>query len=216
MSSRLKQAIKLTIPVMAGYVFLGSAFGILVQSHGFSIWIALFMSLFIYSGAMQFATLPLLLNPIALIQVFVLTVSISARHLFYGLSMLKPFETLGKKKSYMIFALTDESYSLLLNHTDDDQLMFSIEAINHFYWIVGTLLGYLFGNLIPFSVVGIEFSMTALFIVIFLDKLFEGQLESLMIGLFVSGLSLLIFGSQYFIIPSMVGIVIGLLLRRKS
>lgn len=215
MKQNLNEAIKHTIPVMAGYVFLGSAFGILVQTHNFSVWVALFMSVFIYSGAMQFATIPLLLNPISLIQTFVLTLSISARHLFYGLSMLKPFEKAGTKKPYMIFALTDESYSLLLNQKDTS-LMFMIQALNHSYWIFGTLLGYWFGQLIPFPLAGIEFSMTALFIVIFLDKFLEGQLEPLFIGLSMSILSLLIFGPQYFIIPSMIAILIGLIVRRKS
>lgn len=214
MKQNLNEAIKYTIPVMAGYVFLGSAFGILVQTHNFSVWVALFMSVFIYSGAMQFATIPLLLNPISLIQTFVLTLSISARHLFYGLSMLKPFEKTGAKKPYMIFALTDESYSLLLNQKDSN-LMFMIQALNHSYWVLGTLLGYWFGQLIPFPLAGIEFSMTALFIVIFLDKFLEGQLEPLFIGLSMSILSLLIFGTQYFIIPSMVAILIGLIVRRK-
>ncbi len=214
MTTRLKKAAKITLPVMAGYVFLGSAFGILIQTHGFSVWVALGMSLFIYSGAMQFATIPLLLNPLSLIQTFIFTLSLSARHLFYGLSMLVPFKDTGKKKPYMIFALTDESYGLLLTHNHDKDLMFLIEAMNQSYWVIGTLLGYVFGELIPFSVEGIEFSMTALFIVIFLDKLLEKKLEPLMIGLFVSIISLLIF-KDHFIIPSMIGIGILLFIRRK-
>jgi len=216
MKDKLKEAFVISMPVMAGYVFLGSAFGILVQSHEFSVWVALFMSVFIYSGAMQFASIPLLLHPISLFQTFILTLSISARHLFYGLSMLRPFKKAKHKKPYMIFSLTDESYGLLLNHENDIDLMFYIELLNQSYWVVGTLMGYLFGHLIPFSVEGIDFSMTALFIVIFLDKLLEGKLEPLFIGLFVSVLSLFIFGPQYFIIPSMIGILVGLILRRDK
>ncbi len=200
---------------MSGYVFLGSAFGILVQSHDFSIWVALFMSLFIYSGAMQFASIPLLLNPISWIQTFILTLSISARHLFYGLSMIRPFKNAGKKKAYMAFALTDESYGLLLNHQDDPDMMFLIESFNQSYWVFGTLLGFVFGQFIPFSIEGIDFSMSALFIIIFLDKYLEGKREPLFLGLFVSIVSLLIFGAQFFIIPSMIGILIVLKWRDK-
>lgn len=216
MNSNLKNSFKITLPIMAGYLFLGSAFGILVQVNDLSIWVALFMSVFIYSGAMQFASIPLLLNPINLIQVLVLTISLSARHLFYGLSMLLPFKNIGKKKPYMIFALTDESYGLILNHQDNVDLMFNIELLNQIYWVIGTAIGYLFGNLIPFSVAGIEFSMTALFIVIFFDKWLEGKTEPMLIGLVISVVSLLIFGSEYFIIPSMFGIIISLIIRRKS
>ena len=111
----MRESIVKTVPVMAGYIFLGSAFGILVESNGFSIWVALFMSVFIYAGSMQFATIGVLVNPISLIQVFILTLSINARHLFYGISMLKSFKKIGLKKLYMIFALTDETYSLIIN-----------------------------------------------------------------------------------------------------
>lgn len=216
MEYKLLNSFKQTVPVMAGYIFLGSAFGVLVNANGFSIWVALFMSVFIYSGAMQFASIPLLLNPISLIQVFILSLSLSARHLFYGLSMLKPFEKIKAKKPYMIFALTDESYGLLLNNKYDPNTMFYIEALNQMYWVFGTLLGYLFGNLIPFSIEGIEFSMTALFIIIFLENLLEGDKSSIFIGLSSSIVSLLVFGSQYFIIPSMIAILALLSLRRKD
>ena len=215
MKSNIKNSFKITIPIMASYLFLGSAFGVLVQVNGLSIWVALFMSIFIYSGAMQFASIPLLLNPISLIQVFVLTLSLSARHLFYGLSMLLPFKNIGKKKPYMIFALTDESYGLILNHQNDENVMFSVELLNQIYWVTGTVIGYLFGQLIPFSIAGIEFSMTALFIIIFLDKWLEGKKEPMVIGLVISTLSLLFFGPDYFIILSMLGIIISLIIRSK-
>ena len=215
MKSNIKNSFNITIPIMASYLFLGSAFGVLVQVNGLSIWVAIFMSIFIYSGAMQFASIPLLLNPISLIQVFVLTLSLSARHLFYGLSMLLPFKNIGKKKPYMIFALTDESYGLILNHQNDENVMFSVELLNQIYWVTGTVIGYLFGQLIPFSIAGIEFSMTALFIIIFLDKWLEGKKEPMVIGLVISTLSLLFFGPDYFIILSMLGIIISLIIRSK-
>lgn len=198
-----------TVPVMAGYLFLGSAFGILVESQDLPVWVALLMSVFIYAGSMQFATVPLLLNPISLLQTFILTLSINARHLFYGVSMLKIFEKMGLKKQYMIFSLTDESYSLIINEDDGDQ-MFNILLLNQIYWIIGTAMGYYFGRMIPFSKNGIEFAMTALFLIIFMEKLKDKQLYPTFLGLGVSTLCLIIFKPQYFIIPSMVGIVLGL------
>jgi len=198
-----------TVPVMAGYLFLGSAFGILVESQGLPVWVALLMSVFIYAGSMQFASVPLLLNPISLLQTFILTLSINARHLFYGVSMLKIFEKMGLKKQYMIFLLTDESYSLIINEDDGDQ-MFNILLLNQIYWIIGTAMGYYFGRMIPFSKDGIEFAMTALFLIIFMEKLKDKQLYPTFLGLGVSTLCLIIFKPQYFIIPSMIDIVLGL------
>lgn len=215
MKNKLNIAFKKTLPIMAGYLFLGSAFGILISSYGFSIWIAFFMSVFIYAGAMQFASIPLLLNPISLFQTFLLTLSINIRHIFYGLSMLKPFKAAKSRKPYMIFALTDESYSLLINE-DDIDVMFYIELLNQMYWVFGTIIGYIFKDFIPFNIEGIEFSMTALFIIIFLEKLYEKKYEPLFIGLFSSVLSLLIFKSQNFILFSMIFIMSALIVRSKK
>ena len=205
----IKHSIQKTIPVLAGYVFLGSAFGILVESQGLSIWVALFMSLFIYAGSMQFAAVSLIMNPISLIQTFILALSINARHLFYGVSMLKPFQKAGNKKYYMVFGLTDESFSLIINE-DDHVTMYQIILLNQIYWLVGTVLGFYFGKVIPFPTTGIEFAMTALFLVIFVDKLKEKRYYPSFVGIVVSVVCLLIFKSQYFIIPSMIGIVLGL------
>lgn len=205
----IKHSIQKTIPVLAGYVFLGSAFGILVESQGLSIWVALFMSLFIYAGSMQFAAVSLIMNPISLIQTFILALSINARHLFYGVSMLKPFQKAGNKKYYMVFGLTDESFSLIINE-DDHVMMYQIILLNQIYWLIGTVLGFYFGKVIPFPTTGIEFAMTALFLVIFVDKLKEKRYYPSFVGIVVSVVCLLIFKSQYFIIPSMIGIVLGL------
>ena len=205
----IKHSIQKTIPVLAGYVFLGSAFGILVESQGLSIWVAIFMSLFIYAGSMQFAAVSLIMNPISLIQTFILALSINARHLFYGVSMLKPFQKAGNKKYYMVFGLTDESFSLIINE-DDHVTMYQIILLNQIYWLIGTVLGFYFGKVIPFPTTGIEFAMTALFLVIFVDKLKEKRYYPSFVGIVVSVVCLLIFESQYFIIPSMIGIVLGL------
>lgn len=205
----MKKEIIKTLPVMAGYIFLGTAFGILAESQGLPFYIPLLMSVFIYAGAGQFASIPILVNPISLLQTFILTLSINARHLFYGISMLRPFSTAGLKKHYMTFALTDESFSLIINE-DDTDTMFHILWLNQCYWIIGTVIGYLFGKIIPFSMEGIEFSMTALFIIIFLDKLKDKQYYATITGLAISLLCLIIFNSNYFIIPSMIGILLAL------
>lgn len=215
MRDKIKQALIKTIPIMAGYIFLGMAFGMLAQNHGIPMWIGILMSVFLYSGAMQFAAVPILVSPMPLIDTFILTISISARHLFYALSMIPFFKNAGKKKPYMIFAMTDESYSLLINETDDQEMMFLIELFNQCYWIIGTAIGFLFGNIVPFSTVGIDFTMTALFLIIFMDKLFEKEYSVLFGGLIISFVCLLVFKRDYFIIPSMIGILLGLFMKEK-
>ena len=194
---------------MAGYIFLGSAFGILAQNQGLPFWVPLAMSLFIYAGAAQFASVPILVEPISLIQTFILTLSINARHLFYGISMLKPFSKVGKKKHYMTFALTDESFSLIIKE-DDTDIIFNILWLNQVYWILGTVVGYLFGSIVPFPLDGIEFSMTALFIIVFMDKLKDKHYFATFSALAISIVCLIVFGYQYFIIPSMILILVTL------
>ncbi len=206
MKTTFKKALKISVPVMAGYIFLGSAFGVLVQRSGLNIFVAMLMSVIIYAGSMQFAAVELLINPISLFQTFILTLSINARHLFYGISMVNPFKD-AKYRQYMIFGLTDESYSLIINHQDDTDLIFAIELVNQLYWIVGTIIGFVFGAILPFDTTGIEFSMTALFLVIFMDKLKERKYRPQLCGLLVSIVALMIVGKEHFIFPSMVGIM---------
>lgn len=203
----IKTSVVKTAPTMAGYIFLGSAFGILAQNQGLPFWVPLAMSLLIYAGAGQFASIPILVEPISLFQTFILALSINARHLFYGISMLKPFSKAGKKKHYMTFALTDESFTLIIKE-DDTDLMFNILWLNQVYWILGTAIGYLFGSVIPFDLNGIEFSMTALFLIVFIDKLKDKHYFATFSALIISITCLLVFGYQYFIIPSMIGILL--------
>jgi 4-azaleucine resistance transporter AzlC len=206
MKTTFTKALKISVPVMAGYIFLGSAFGVLVQRAELNIMVAITMSVIIYAGSMQFAAVELLVHPISLFQTFILTLSINARHLFYGISMINPFKE-ARHKQYMIFGLTDESYSLIINHQDDPDLMFWIELINQIYWVIGSVLGYIFGAIMPFDTTGIEFSMTALFLVIFMDKLKDKQYKPQLCGLLVSIVALVLVGKQHFIFPSMVGIM---------
>ena len=211
----MKSVLLKTIPIVMGYVFLGSAFGILAQSVGLPFWVPLTMSIFIYAGAMQFATIPLLLNPISAIQTFILAISINARHLFYGLAMMHLFNKAGNKKHYLRFSLTDETFSLIANMKNVDEI-FWISFLNQMYWILGTILGYLFGSFIPIPTQGIEFAMTALFLIIFTDAILDQKILPSFVGLGVSAVCLLIFGPQYFIIPSMILITITFTIRRKA
>ncbi len=205
----MKTTLIKTLPIMAGYIFLGTAFGILAESQGLPFWITVLMSTVIYAGAGQFAAVPILVHPISLVQTFILTLSINARHLFYGITMLVPFSKAGNKKHYMTFALTDESFSIIINE-DDTNLMFNILLFNQIYWIIGTIFGFCFGQLFPLPLDGVEFAMTALFLIIFIDKFKEGYHFASLSGLFISLICLVLFGGQYFIIPSMILILISL------
>ena len=201
----IKKAIKESIPVMMGYLVLGFAFGMLLISKGYPIYYALIMSCFIYAGSMQFVTVTLLVNQASLISSFIMTLMVNARHLVYGLSMLKKFEGMKKLKPYMIFSLTDETFSLLVkNDCQDKYLAFFISFFDQCYWIIGSLIGASIGSQISFNSQGLEFSMTALFIVIVINQIKSrsGHLATL-IGFIVSISCLIIFKSEHFVIFAM-------------
>lgn len=214
----IKKALKETVPVMMGYLVLGMAFGMLLVSKNFPIYYALIMSLFIYAGSMQFVAVSLLVTKSSLINALMITLMINARHLVYGLSMLTKFEKLGVYKPYMIFSLTDETYSLLVkNDCKNKKLAFLISFFDQCYWVIGSLLGAAIGSQISFNSNGLEFSMTALFIVIVIDQLRNNNVyEATTIGFIISLLSLFIFGSDKFVIVSMIIIIIVLLIRKDK
>lgn len=211
-----------TLPVLMGYLFLGIAFGVLLSESGFSpVW-ALFMSLVIYAGSGQFAAIGLMTSPFSPISALLLTLMINARHLFYGLTMLKPFQKMGRKKPYMIFSLTDETYSLLCSARppegiDETWFFFFIALLDHLYWIAGGLIGAVAGKFLPFDSTGIDFTMTALFLVIFVEQ-WEKSASKLpaLLGLFVTVACRVVFGPDNFLIFSMTGILAGLLLFQKE
>lgn len=215
-----RRAVKATLPVMAGYLVLGIGFGVLMHSRGLGIgWTAL-MSLCIYAGSMQYASVELLTTGAGLVSTALMTLMINARHFFYGLSMLDKYKNMGRGTPYLIFSLTDETYSLLC--TDETQegrktYYYIVSVVNHCYWVVGSLLGALLGMALPFDTTGVDFSMTALFVVIFIDQWQSAkQHGSALIGLGLSVLSLLIFGRDKFLIPAMVAIVCALVLLRRK
>ena len=214
-------AVPYTVPVMLGYLFLGAAFGVLTAENGFSVLWAFLMSTFIYAGSMQFAAISLMTSAFSPVSAFLLTLMVNARHLFYGLSMLKPFERMGKRKPYMIFSLTDETYSLFFitkvpEGVDEHKFLFSIALLDQLYWIIGSAIGAIAGTLIPFDTTGIDFAMTALFVVIFVEQWLTSRNHlPALTGIAASLICLLIFGSDNFILPSMICIMIILLSGRK-
>ncbi|WP_303997988.1 azaleucine resistance protein AzlC [Megamonas hypermegale] len=205
-----------TIPIFAGFWFLGMAYGIYMNVSGFSFLYTLIMSMFIFAGSMEFVTVSLLLGAFNPLQALLLTLMINARHLFYGISMLDKYRKTGWKKSYLIFGMCDESFSI--NYTaripqgiDRSWFMFFVTFLNHIYWVSGALLGCLFGSFIHFNTQGLEFVMTAMFVVIFMEQwLNENSHLSSLIGLGISIGCLVVFGAENFIIPSML-MILGVL-----
>ena len=218
----LKKAFPYTIPVLFGYLFLGSAFGILLSSKGYGpVW-ALIMSVTMYAGSGQFVAIGFLTSPFDLINAFVVTLMVNLRHLFYGLSLLERFKAAGKKRFYMMFSLTDETYSLLCGikapkGVDEHQFYCSIGFLDHIYWIASCVLGNIIGSTIPFNSEGIDFVMTALFMVIFLDQWKDSKTHiPQFLGIGASLLCLLIAGANNFLLPAMSLILIlsGIFKRR--
>lgn len=210
----LKAAFIHTVPVMMGYLFLGMAFGILLSTKGYGVIWAFIMSLFIYAGSGQFVAITLLTSPFDIIGAVFITLMVNLRHLFYGLSLLEPFKRAGKKKYYMMFTLTDETYSLLCSTkppkgVDEGLFYFFIGFLDHCYWIGSCVLGNLLRTAIPFNSKGIDFVMTALFLVIFIDQWKDSKTHiPQFIGVGASLLCLVIFGASRFLLPAMVLILL--------
>lgn len=211
-----------TIPILAGFAFLGIAYGIYMNALGFSAIYPILMSLLIFAGSMEFVAAHLLLGQFDLFSAIFLTLTINARHLFYGLSMLEKYNIPGWKKYYLIFGMCDESFSInctaeIPENADKNWFMFFVTLFNHIYWVMGATIGGIFGSMVTFDTKGLEFVMTALFVVIFLDQWLKEQNHfSSLLGLAASIISLLIFGSEKFIIPAMLIIFTVFIARRNS
>lgn len=214
-------AFRQSVPVLIGYIFLGIAFGILLQSAGYNFIWAIVISIFVYAGSMQFALVGMLSGGVSFLTTAIMTLSINSRHIFYGLSFIEKFKAMGIRGIYMIFSLTDETYSLLCSDTvpsemDEKKVFFFIAMLNHLYWICGSGLGALIGQLIPFNSAGVEFAMTALFVVIFVEQLLESKNRiPAVIGAVSGVLCLLIFGAEKFVLPSLILAVAALLFYRR-
>lgn len=217
----IKYAFRASLPVMAGYIVLGMGFGVLLSDKGYNFLWAILMSTTIYAGSMQYAAIDLISGGASLITTALMTLMINARHFFYGLSMLDRYQGTGKKKPYLIFSLTDETYSLVVSPApevcDEKQYYFWVSLLDQIYWVFGSLLGGLLGPLLPFDSTGMDFAMTALFVVIFVDqwKSAKSHVPALL-GLGISVICLVFLGASSFVIPSMVLITLALSLCRKQ
>lgn len=219
MKSELRFAWIQTIPVFFGYLFLGLAFGLLLQNAGYNFLWALLISTFVYAGSMQFVLVGILASGMDLASVALLTLTINSRHIFYGLTFLKTFREFGKAYPYMIFSLTDETYSLLCSVDVPEQLnrkkvFFLIALLDQSYWIAGSVLGAAGGALIKFNMAGIDFAMTALFTVIFVEQWLASRGSThlpALVGILSGIVALLVFGPDRFVLPALV-LSVGLLL----
>lgn len=216
-----KAAFPHTIPIFAGFWFLGLAYGVYMNVSGFSFWYPMLMSLTIFGGSLEFVAVSMLLSAFAPIQTFVMTLMIQARHLFYGISMLDKFKDMGWKKYYLIFGMCDETFSInytakIPDDVDKGWFYFFVTLLNHFYWFSGATIGGLLGNLIHFDTEGLSFVMTAMFVVIFMEQwLKDKQHASELIGLAGSIGCLVVFGAESFMIPTMICILVMLTIFRK-
>ena len=221
-SESARLAAKDSIPVLTGYVLLGTAYGIFMNASGFAWYYPVLMAIVIYGGSLEFVAVTLLMSRFAPLQTFLLALIIQARHLFYGLAMLEKYRGLKKHKFYLIYALTDETFAVggskvLPEGIDANTYYFTLSLLDHCYWITGAALGGIFGSLIPFDLTGLDFMMTAMFTVIFLDSwLREKSHLSSLIGIGASLLCLVLFGADSFIIPSMCVILCLLLVLKKQ
>lgn len=221
MKKVIKAAFPVTIPVMLGYLSIGIAFGLLFQQAGYHAGWAFLMSLIVYAGAMQFIGVSFFAGGISLIGIAIMTLVVNVRHIFYGLSFLDKFSTMGWKKWYMAFALSDETYSLLCGaqipaEIEPRHFYLAVAMMNQSYWLMGSVIGAVAGSLLTFNTTGMDFAMTALFIVIFLDqwKMYRTHWPAV-IGLLCTFIALLIFGAENLAIPAMILITSVLLLGRK-
>lgn len=218
----IRKAFIASVPVMAGYIVLGAGFGIVLETKGLGLIWAVAMSVFIYAGSMQYVAIELITGGASLITTAITTLMVNARHLFYGISMVDKYKGAGKKKPYLIFALTDETYSLVCSDESVKDVnnkylyYFTVSLLNQIYWITGTVIGSLSGRMINFSTEGIDFALTALFVTIFTEQwISEKNHGPAIAGLASSILCLVVFGKDNFLIPAMCCIVAVLGFMRK-
>ena len=207
----LRRAFLASVPVMAGYLVLGTAYGILLADKGYSLVWGLAQSLLIFAGSMQFVGINLLAGGASLVSAAVMTLLVNARHLFYGFTMLEKYRNTGKMKPYLIFGLTDETFALVVNDApagvDRNLYFFLVTLFDQCWWVTGTLIGCLAGSAMTFNTEGIDFAMTALFVVIFTEQLLQADdYVPAITGVAASLLSLLLFGPDRFLIPAMLAI----------
>lgn len=215
-----KKALTACLPVISSFIVIGISFGVVAQSRGFGpLWSGA-MSLFIYAGSMQFVTLELMASGAGLLTAALTTVMVNLRHVFYGLSMIDQYKDMGKAKPYLIFALCDETYSLVCNPPalapgEERAFCLLVSVMNQASWVLGSLLGGLLGAALPFDTEGIDFALTALFVSVVAEQWLSGKEHTpALLGLGLSLLCLLLFGAENFLLPAMLLILLGLSLFR--
>ena len=217
-----QKAFPYTIPVLTGYLFIGIAFGVMYAEKGYSFLWAILMSVLVYAGSGQYLAVNFFVPGISFLQVIFLTFMVNVRHVFYGISLLERFNKMGKARWYMIFGLTDETYSLLCTtkvpeDVEESKFLLAISLMNQSYWVAGSAIGAIAGNVLPINSEGIDFAMTALFVVIFIEQWMDKKNRvPEMIGVVTAILCLLIFGAENFVLPAMLLIIFVLLVARKK
>ena len=209
MGKAFRVAFPLTLPVMAGFLFLGIAYGVLMNSIGLGVGWTFLTSFLVFAGSMQYVALTLFTASFNPFYALAVTLMVNARHIFYGLSMLDRLKGAGRFKPYVIFALCDETFSILCStdipeNVDRGFFMFFVAFLNRWYWIIGSVCGAFIGNLVTFNTQGLDFALTALFVVIFLNQWCKpANRPSSLIGIGCSLLCLITFGAEHFVIPAM-------------
>ena len=229
-SKAIKRALRDTFPIFAGYLVLGIGFGVMLAKRGFGTHWAAIMSCTMYAGSMQYVAVELLGDAVTVGYAIIMTLLVNIRHVFYGVSLIDKYRDAGWRRIYMMFALTDETYSLVSttevpSDIDKNSYYFFVSLFDQLYWITGCCIGCFMGNFIEFNSAGIEYAMTALFVCIFADQwlsvggrnLLSGKHISAMVGVGATLISLIvcnIIGTEYFLIPSMIIILVSLILLR--
>lgn len=217
----LRAAFPYTVPIFTGFWFLAMAYGIQMSTSGFSFRYPMIMSAVIYGGSLEFVAVSMLLSPFAPVQTFLMTLMIQARHLFYGISMLDKYKNLGPKKYYLIYAMCDETFSVnytakIPENVDRGWFYFFVTLLNQLYWVSGATIGGLLGSLIHFDTAGLDFVMTAMFVVIFMEQwMKERRHFSELVGFLAAVCCRLVFGADNFLIPTMVCILACLSFLKK-
>ncbi len=217
-----KKAFPYTIPVLTGYLFIGIAFGVMFAEKGYSFLWAILMSTLVYAGSGQYLAVNFFVPGFSCIQAIFLTLMVNVRHIFYGISLLEKFNRLGKKRWYLVFGLTDETYSLLCTtnipeDVDEEKFLLAITFLDQSYWIIGSAIGGIAGTVLPFNSTGIDFAMTALFVVLFIEQWIQKKNRiPAVIGVVASLLCLQVFKAESFVLPAMLCIITTLFLGRKK
>ena len=217
----MRRAFPYTIPVLAGYLFIGLAFGVLFADKGYNVLWAILMSIVVYAGSGQYLAVNFFVPGFSILQAVFLTLMVNVRHIFYGLSLVDRYNRFDWKRWYLIFGMTDETYSLICttdvpDDVDEEKFLLSITLLNQLYWVIGTILGSVIAGTLPFSSEGVEFAMTALFIVMFVELWCHrnNRLPEL-IGICASMVCLLVFGADNFVLPTMLLIIAVIMLGKK-